>query len=254
VVNLSPRFNGLWSPGLSRSSGVMLFVVIVAALSIRTPTPARAASATTTTAATTTETATATTTATTAKKPFRLLGPATNVGGLARPALLQAALFSRINATKKTQEAKDCSDRPQIRDAPAVFVLPGQPGKRLACTVAADALVLIDHNGAICNQSKKTKADVACVEGRLSKITEYSVTVDGINLGVRRFKTISEAFVVTTKDGNAFGFAPGKWKIIAAGWPVSIDKLSPGLHEIITRYRIGDLSRQTITVDLTVAA
>jgi hypothetical protein len=249
---MSPRFNGLCSLRLC-SSGVMLFVVIVAASSIRTPTPARAASATTTTAATTNETETAAK-ATTAKKPFRLLGPATNVGGLARPALLQAVLFSRINASKKTQEAKDCSDRPQIQDAPSVFVLPGQPGKRLACTVPADALVLIDHNGAICNQSKKTKADVACVEGRLSKITEYSVTVDGIDLGVRRFKTISEAFVVTTKDGNAFGFAPGKWKIIAAGWPVSIDKLSPGLHEIVTRYRIGDLSRQTITVDLTVAA
>lgn len=188
----------------------------------------------------------------TAKKPFRLLGPSTTVGGLARPTLLQAVLFSRINASKKTQEAKDCSDRPQVQDAPLVFVLPGQPGKRLACTVPAQALVLIDHNGAICNQSKKTKADVACVEKRLGQITEYSVTVDGINLGVRRYKTISDAFVVTTKDGNAFGFAPGKWKIIAAGWPVSIDRLTPGQHEIVTRYRIGDLSRQTITVDLNV--
>ena len=185
-------------------------------------------------------------------KPFRLLGPSSNVGGLARPALLQAVLYSRINASKKTQEAKDCSDRPQVEDALKVFVLPGQPGKRLACTVPADALVLIDHNGAICNQSKKTKADVACVEGRLDQITEYSVTVDGINLGAKRYKTISEAFVVTTKDGNAFGFAPGKWKIIAAGWPVSIDKLSPGVHEVVTRYRIGDLARQTIRVDLTV--
>lgn len=186
------------------------------------------------------------------KKPFRLLGPSTTVAGLTRPALLQAVLFSRINASKKTQEAKDCSNRPQVQDAPLVFVLPGQPGKRLACTVPAQALVLIDHNGAICNQSKKTKADVACVETRLGQITEYSVTVDGINLGVRRYKTISDAFVVTTKDGNAFGFAPGKWKIIAAGWPVSIDKLTPGQHEIVTRYRIGDLSRQTITVDLNV--
>jgi hypothetical protein len=185
-------------------------------------------------------------------KPFRLLGPSSTVGGLSRPALLQAVLFSRINASKKTQEAKDCSDRPQIEAAPHVFVLPGQPGKRLNCTVPSDAQILIDHNGAICNQSKKTKADVACVESRLEKITEYSVTIDGINLGVKRFKTISEAFVVTTKDGNAFGFAPGKWKIIAAGWPVSIDQLSPGTHEIVTRYRIGDLARQTIRVNLTV--
>jgi hypothetical protein len=241
-VNLAPCFNRFRFLRNSRSLGVLLLVVIVAGLSISTP--VRAHAATTTTAAT----ATAAT-----KKPFRLLGPATSVGGLARPALLQAVLFSRINATKKTQEAKDCSDRPQIQDAPSVFVLPGQPGKRLACTMPGDAVVLIDHNGAICNQSKKTKADVACVEERLSQITEYSVTVDGINLGVRRFKTVSDAFVVTTKDGNAFGFAPGKWKIIAAGWPVSIDKLSPGQHEIVTRYRIGDLSRQTITVDLTVA-
>ena len=29
--------------------------------------------------------------------------------------------------------------------------------------------MLIDHNGAICNQSKKTKADVACVEKRLDR-------------------------------------------------------------------------------------
>jgi hypothetical protein len=171
---------------------------------------------------------------------------------MTRPALLQAVLFARINASKKTQEATDCSDRPQIVDAPSIFVLPGQAGKRLSCTVPVNALVLIDHNGAICNQSKKTKADTACVEKRLDQITEYSVTVDGINLGVRRFKTMSETFVVSTKDGNAFGFAPGKWKIIAAGWPVSIDKLSPGMHEIVTRYRIANLPRQTIRVDLTV--
>jgi hypothetical protein len=190
--------------------------------------------------------------ASTRPKSFRLLGPSTTVGGMTREALLQALLFSRINASKKVQEAKDCSDRPQVEDAPLIFVVPGQPGKRLSCTVSSDAPILIDHNGAICNQSKKTKADVACVEKRLEQITEYSVTVDGINLGARRFKTVSEAFVVTTKDGNAFGFAPGKWKIIAAGWPVSIDKLSPGTHEIVTRYRIGDLARQTIRVDLTV--
>ena len=190
--------------------------------------------------------------ASTRPKPFRLLGPSTTVGGLTRPALLQAVLFSRINASKKTQEAKDCSDRPQVNDAPSIFVVPGQPGKRLSCVVPSGGLVLIDHNGAICNQSKKTKADVACVEKRLDQITEYSVTVDGVDLGVRRFKTISEAFVVTTKEGNAFGFVPGKWKIIAAGWPVTIDKLSTGQHEIVTRFRIGDLSRQTIRVDLTV--
>jgi hypothetical protein len=188
-----------------------------------------------------------------ATKPFRLLGPTTTVAGLDRAALLEAVLFSRINATKKTQEAKDCSDRPQVRDAPSVFVLPGQPGKTLTCTVPANTLILIDHNGAICNESKKTKADAECVQKRLDQITEYSVTVDGINLGVQRFKTLSEAFVVTTQEGNAFGFAPGKWKIIAGGWPVSIDKLSPGAHEIVTRYRIGDLSRQTIRVDLTVS-
>ncbi len=191
-------------------------------------------------------------TAASSPKPFRLLGPATPVGGMTRPALLQAVLFARINASKKTQDAANCSDRPQLDDAPSIFVLPGQPGKRLACTVPSNALVLIDHNGAICNQSKKSKADAACVEKRLEQIVEYSVTVDGINLGVRRFKTLSDTFVVNTKDGNAFGFAPGKWQIIAAGWPVSIDKLSPGIHEIVTRYRIGEMSRQTIRVDLTV--
>jgi hypothetical protein len=187
-----------------------------------------------------------------ANKPFRLLGPSTTVAGLDRAAVLQAVLYARINATKKTQEASDCSDRPQVSEAPSIFVLPGQPGKRLACTVPSNALVLIDHNGAICNQSKKTNADAACVDKRLDQITEYSVTVDGINLGVRRFKTVSDAFVVTTKDGNSFGFAPGKWRIIAGGWPVSIDKLSPGAHEIVTRYRIADQQRQTIRVDLTV--
>jgi hypothetical protein len=191
--------------------------------------------------------------ATLTTKPFRLLGPATTVAGLDRAALLQSVLFSRINATKKTQEAKDCSDRPQVRNAPSVFVLPGQPGKTLTCMVPANTLILIDHNGAICNESKKTKADAECVQKRLDQITEYSVTVDGINLGVQRFKTLSKAFVVTTKDGNAFGFAPGKWKIIAGGWPVAIDKLSPGAHEIVTRYRIGDLSRQTIRVEVTVS-
>ena len=187
-------------------------------------------------------------------KPFRLLGPSTTVGGLERPALLQAVLFSRITASKKTQEAKDCSARPQVEDAPKLFVLPGQPGKRLSCTVERGVVVLIDHNGAICNDSKKTKADAACVQSRLDQITGYSVTVDGINLGAGRFKTLSDAFVVTTKADNPFGFAPGKWKIMAGGWPVSIDQLSPGLHEIVTTYQIGDLSRQTIRVDLTVTA
>jgi hypothetical protein len=185
-------------------------------------------------------------------KPFRLLGPSTTVGGMERPALLQAVLYSRITASKKAQEAKDCSARPQVDDAPTVFVLPGLPGKRLSCAVPKGVVVLIDHNGAICNESKKTKADSACVQGRLDQITGYSVTVDGINLGVGRFKTFSEAFVVTTKSNNAFGFAPGKWKIMAGGWPVSIDQLSPGSHEIVTSYQIGDLSRQTIRVELTV--
>ena len=187
-------------------------------------------------------------------KPFRLLGPSTTVGGLERPALVQAVLYSRITASKKTQEAKDCSARPQVEDAPTIFVLPGLPGKRLSCSVPQGVVVLIDHNGAICNESKKTKADLGCVQSRLDQITGYSVTVDGINLGVGRFKTFSDAFVVTTKSNNAFGFAPGKWKIMAGGWPVSIDKLSPGLHEIVTSYQIGDLSRQTIRVDLMVGS
>ena len=184
--------------------------------------------------------------------PFRLLGPSTTLGGITRAEVLQSLRFARINASKATQEAKDCSRRPQVNELPSLFVLPGQPGKRLSCTVPADTVVLIDHNGAICNQSKKTNADEGCVTSRLAQIKEYSVTVDGINLGVQRFRTISAAFVVTTKDGNPFGFAPGKWKIRAGGWPVAIDKLTPGAHEIVTRYRIGDTSRQTISVDLTV--
>jgi hypothetical protein len=186
------------------------------------------------------------------RQTFRLLAPSIKWKGLDRATLLERAITQRIFATTASLNAKDCAKRPAITKPAGLFLLPGDVGKTLTCTIANGTALLIDFNGGICNESTKAKADVACVEKRLSLFDEYSVQIDGVNLGAGRFKTYSNEFVVDTKDGNAFNLAAGNWKLRAGGWPLIVAGLEAGTHTVVGHYQLGGTNRQTITVTVIV--
>jgi hypothetical protein len=185
-------------------------------------------------------------------KPFQLMAASATFKGQTRADLLERTLRRRIVATSKSLNAKDCAERPQLVEPKGLFLLPGEVNKTLTCSIDRSMVVLIDFNGAICNESEKKKATEKCVNDRLDVITRYDVSIDGRNLGAGRYRTVSDEFVVETKKDNAFKLQPGKWKLRAGGWPILVSDLSPGEHTIVGSYKIGDLKPQSITVLLNV--
>jgi hypothetical protein len=185
-------------------------------------------------------------------KPFQLAPASATFEGESRSDLLERALRKRIGSSSESLNAKDCAQRPQLSKPAGLFLLPGEVNKTLTCTIDRSMSVMIDLNGAICNQSEKKKATEKCVNDRLDVIKRYDVTIDGRNLGAGRYRTISNEFVVQTKDGNAFKLQAGKWKLRAGGWPIIVSEFTPGEHTIVATYKIGDLKPQSITVTLRV--
>jgi hypothetical protein len=161
---------------------------------------------------------------------------------------LEAGLRARIAASKRSLRSKNCSERPQPDPSGRVVLLPGDAGKTLTCTVGPDAVVLVDTTGAICNESKKRRLEPGCVEERLTQIRDYRVSVDGRAIDASAYQTVTAAFTVEAKKGNAFGLVPGNWKLQAGGWPVFLSGLSVGEHRVVTSYRIANGKTQTITV------
>ncbi len=111
--------------------------------------------------------------------------------------------------------------------------------------------LMIDHIGVICNDSEDHQASVKCIDERFQPLKNYRITVDGVDLGIGRFKLITEKFVLDLKQDSPFGLQGGKWRLRAGGWPVLITGLTPGEHTINTTYKLGK-NRQSTTVTLTV--
>ncbi len=183
---------------------------------------------------------------------FRLLAPSATFGGVARAELLKNALLARIRADKDSLLDKDCAKRPMITKPKGLFLLPGDVGKDLICTLPANTALLIDFTGTICQEYKGKKASPECVKERLAVFTEYSVRIDGLSLGAGRFATVSNQFDVETKDGNAFKLEAGNWRLRAGGWPMIVTNLSPGTHVVEGHYKVGDTNRQKINVTVVV--
>ena len=201
---------------------------------------------------------TATTTAATAK-PFRVLAPSTRFDGRTRAELLILGYNAKVTASKAAIATPNCAERPQFGDgagaqalATKLFTLPAQLGKTMTCTMSANSTLMIDHIGVICNDSKDHQASIECINSRFEPLKNYRVTIDGIDLGINRFKLTTEKFVVDLKRESPYGLQAGKWRLRAGGWPVLIAGLTPGEHTVKTSYKLGK-NRQSTTVTLTVS-
>jgi hypothetical protein len=183
---------------------------------------------------------------------FRLLAPMASFAGVTRAELLKNALLARILADKDTLLDKDCTKRPMITNPAGLFLLPGDVGKDLTCTLPANTALLIDFTGTICQEYKGKKASPECVKERLAVFTEYGVSIDGLSLGAGRFAAVSNQFDVETKDGNAFKLEAGSWRLRAGGWPMIVTNLTPGTHVIRGHYKVGDTNRQKINVTVVI--
>jgi hypothetical protein len=191
-------------------------------------------------------------------KQFRLLAPSTKFDGKTRAELLILGYRAKVTASKEAIESPDCADRPQFGTSAAgqalskkLFTLPAELGKTMTCTMSAASTLMIDHIGVICNDSEDQQASVECIDSRFQPLKQYRVTVDGVDLGIGRFKLITEKFVVDLKQDSPYGLQGGKWRLRAGGWPVLIAGLTPGDHTVKTTYKLGK-NRQSTTVVLTV--
>lgn len=182
---------------------------------------------------------------------FTLLSTNAKIEGRSLADLSVKALRARINASKDSLGSKDCDKRPQP-DVDGLFLVPGQPGKTLVCTVNRGTRLLLDFNGVICWESKKNQATPECVDKQFARIKEYRVVVDGRDLGASRYRATTDTFVVETKSGNGFGLNPGTWKLRAGGWPLVLTNLEPGEHSIVNTFQYEGEKRQTSRVTLTV--
>lgn len=189
---------------------------------------------------------------------FRLLAPTTTFAGRSLAELLILGYEAKVTASKSAIDTSICAERPQFGDtanakaiAKMLFTLPAVLGKTMTCTMPASSTLMIDHIGVICNDSRDHQASVSCIEERFKPLRDYRVTIDGIDLGVGRFKLITEKFVVDLKRDSPFGLQAGKWRLRAGGWPLLVTHLSAGEHTILTTYKLGK-NRQSTTVILTV--
>ncbi len=191
-------------------------------------------------------------------KQFRLLAPGTTFDGKTRAELLILGYRAKVTATKAAIESPNCAERPQFGTTAAgkalakkLFTLPAELGKTMTCTMPATSTLMIDHIGVICNDSNDHQASVECIDSRFEPLKQYRVTIDGVDLGIGRFKLITEKFVVDLKQDSPYGLQGGKWRLRAGGWPVLIAGLTPGDHTVKTTYKLGK-NRQSTTVVLTV--
>ena len=189
---------------------------------------------------------------------FRLLAPSVTAAGKSRAELVIAGYTAKVRSTKGRIETSDCTKRPQFGEtapdkaiARAVFNLPARLGKTMNCTMPASSILMIDHIGVICNESKKHQASEECIAERFEDLRNYRVVVDGIDLGAQRFKVVTDQFVIDLQGDSPFGLKSGKWLLRAGGWPILLDRLAPGEHTVVTSYKLGK-SKQSTTVKLTV--
>lgn len=189
---------------------------------------------------------------------FRLLAPSVGAAGKTRAELLVAGYTAKVQSTKKQIDTSDCGARPQFGPSESekalgksVFNLPAKLGKRMACTMSASSVLMVDHIGVICNESKNHQASEECVAKRFEDLRNYKVVVDGIDLGAQRYKVITDKFVIDLKSDSPFGLKSGKWLLRAGGWPILLDHFTVGTHTVVTSYKLGK-SKQKTTVTLTV--
>ncbi len=189
---------------------------------------------------------------------FRLLPVTATVKGKSRAELVVLGYSTKVLAKKEQIETKDCAARPQFGTtaegtalAKLVFNLPAQLGKTMSCTMPSSSMLMIDEIGVICNDSKRNKASVACIEKRFASVKDFRVTFDGFDLGAGRYRVITDQFVLDLPKASPFGLHEGKWRLRAGGWPILLADLAPGSHTIETSYKLGR-NRQTTKVTLTV--
>jgi hypothetical protein len=189
---------------------------------------------------------------------FRLLPVTATVNGKSRAELVVLGYSAKVLAKKEQIETKDCTARPQFGTTAegaalgkVVFNLPAQLGKSMSCKMSASSMLMIDEIGVICNDSKRNKASVECIEKRFSSLRNFRVTFDGHDLGAGRYRVISDQFVLDLPKASPFGLHEGKWRLRAGGWPILLADLAPGDHTIETSYQLGR-NRQSTKVILTV--